>query len=149
MSNTDATTLPPALRVKGIDHVTLVTSDLERGRKFYCDILGMEPTERPEFKFPGLWFRAGNTQVHLILEMDTSALAGDRAIRDDTGAGLAHHFAFEVDDAHAAAAALEERGVRIMGGPVPRPDGCIQVWFYDPDGYVVEVFHRPKDRPTL
>ena len=145
----ESATVDPALRVKGIDHVTLVTSDLERSRKFYCDVLGMEPTARPDFPFPGLWFRAGGTQVHLILEAEGCARPGDHSIREDTGAGLAHHFAFEVDDAHAAAAALQERGVRIMGGPVSRPDGCIQVWFYDPDGYVVEVFHRPSDRPTL
>ena len=58
-------------------------------------------------------------------------------------AGLAHHFAFEVDDAYGAAAALKANDVAIMGGPTTRPDGCIQLWFYDPDGHVVEVFHRP------
>ena len=142
MSDESPPAAKPPIRVRGIDHVTLVTSDLERSRAFYCDLLGMEPLRRPGFPFPGLWFRAGATQVHLILETDETATPGDLSVSATTGAGLAHHFAFEVDDAHASARALAEHGVRIMGGPARRPDGCIQVWFYDPDGYVVEVFER-------
>lgn len=132
------------IRVKGLDHVTLVVSDLERSRKFYCEVLGMAETCRPAFPFPGLWFQAGHTQVHLILEMPGCGTTGDAQDGPEIRAGLAHHFAFEVEDAHAAAEHLKARGVRIMGGPARRPDGCIQVWFYDPDGYVVEVFHRPE-----
>jgi uncharacterized protein YunC (DUF1805 family) len=55
------------VRVKGLDHVTLVVADLERSKQFYCGLLGMECVERPGVNYPGLWFQAGNTQVHLIL----------------------------------------------------------------------------------
>ena len=129
--------------VKSIDHVTLVVRDLERSRHFYCDILGMVPADRPAFNFDGLWFQAGNTQVHVILEIEGCASPGYPNVTPETKAGLAHHFAFEVDDAHEAAEELQQRDILIMGGPSRRPDGCIQIWFYDPDGHVVEVFHRP------
>lgn len=134
------------IQVQGLDHVTIVTKDLERSRRFYCDLLGMAPAERPDFAFPGLWFRAGTTQIHLILETEGCARPGDLAVSEETQAGLAHHFAFEVADAADAAEHLRAHGVRIMGGPLPRPDGCIQVWFFDPDGYVVEVFDRARMR---
>ena len=130
------------IKVKAIDHVTIVVDDLERSRAFYCDVLGMEPTFRPDFGFAGLWFQAGPTQVHLIDRFDGCAAPGYPNEDESTKAGLAHHFAFEVDDAHAALELLKRNGVRIMGGPNQRPDGCIQIWFYDPDGHVVEVFHR-------
>ncbi|MEM7231622.1 MAG: VOC family protein [Planctomycetota bacterium] len=127
----------------GIDHVTLVVENLERSREFYCDVLGMEHVERPDFGFDGLWFQAGSTQVHLIRHFgDDCADSGYPNVSDATRAGVAHHFAFEVNDAHQAAEVLKARGVKIMGGPVSRPDGPIQMWFYDPDGHVVEVFHR-------
>ncbi len=132
------------IRVKGLDHVTLVVSDLERSRAFYTGVLGMEQIERPAFPFPGLWFESDRTQVHLILAGDGCSPPGAGIDPSTLAEGLAHHFAFEVDDAYAAAEALRERDVPIMGGPTRRPDGCIQVWFYDPDGHVVEVFHRPR-----
>ena len=132
------------IAVKRIDHVTIVVADLERSQHFYCDILGMELTERPKFSFPGLWFQAGSTQVHLIRQRDRCATPGYDNATGDMEAGLAHHFAFEVEDTYEAARVLEENQVKIMGGPANRPDGYIQLWFYDPDGHVVEVFHRPE-----
>jgi len=132
-----------AIKVKAIDHVTIVVKDLEKSRHFYVDVLGMEPTERPDFGFDGLWFQAGATQVHLLDQFEGCAAAGYPNGDENTVAGLAHHFAFEVEDAHSALEVLKAHGVRIMGGPNRRPDGCIQVWCYDPDGHVVEVFHRP------
>lgn len=131
-----------AICVRGIDHVTIVVSDLERSRAFYRDLLGMKEITRPDFGFPGYWFQAGNTQVHLILDHEGCSTPGGGIDPDRVAAGLTHHFAFEVGDARAAAKILESAGVRIQGGPANRPDGFIQVWFYDPDGHCVEVFHR-------
>src|SRR5262245_26528816 len=56
------------LRVKTLDHVTIVVKDLEKSRRFYVDVLGMRETRRPAFSFDGLWFQAGATQIHLIKE---------------------------------------------------------------------------------
>lgn len=102
----------------------------------------MAEVDRPDFGFPGHWFQAGNTQVHLIAKMDGCSEPGGGLDPDLVAAGLTHHFAFEVDDAREAFRILESAGVRIQGGPNKRPDGCIQVWFYDPDGHCVEVFDR-------
>ena len=62
--------------VTGIDHVTLVVADLERSAAFYVDLLGMQRVARPGFNFPGLWFQAGATQIHLILQHQNSGPAG-------------------------------------------------------------------------
>ncbi len=131
------------IHVTGIDHVTIVVTDLERSRAFYRDLLGMTEIDRPDFGFPGHWFQAGETQVHLILNQEGCSTPGCGLDPDRVGAGLTHHFAFQVDDARAAFEVLASAGVRIQGGPAVRPDGCVQVWFYDPDGHCVEVFDRP------
>ena len=135
---------PETLAVEGIDHVTLIVKNLERSRLFYCDLLGMTEVTRPDFPFSGLWFQAGKTQIHLILEHDESSTSGDSGERSKAKhGGRTHHFAFVVADASAAVDVLKERGVPIRGGPSRRPDGPTQVWCSDPDGHVVEVFSWP------
>jgi glyoxylase I family protein len=138
----DSTAATAAIRVKTIDHVTIVVRSLERSSDFYRDVLGMQKAERPDFGFPGLWFQAGSTQVHLIEHQQGCSEPGGGLDPDRLTAGMSQHFAFEVEDAHTAVDVLKAHDVRIQGGPSRRPDGCIQVWFYDPDGHCVEVFDR-------
>lgn len=131
--------MPPPIQVRQIDHVTLVVRDLQRSRRFYVDVLGMAEVERPAFRFDGLWFQAGATQIHLIAEHPESGppqvQRPDRCLISRTV-----HFAFEVDDALQAQARLEELGIRLADGPKTRPDGPTQIYVLDPDGYLVELF---------
>ena len=54
--------------------------------------------------------------------------------------GLANHIAVEIDDLSAARARLDEHGVALIGGPMPRGDGYDQIFLRDPDGHVIELF---------
>ena len=130
------------IQVKSLDHVTIVVKDLERSRQFYVDCLGMQEVPRPGFNFGGLWFQAGATQIHLILEHDDSGPAGypDGVTRRSS---RNHHFAFLVDDAHAAAARVKELGLPLVSDAKERPDGFVQVFVNDPDGHVVEMTSPP------
>ena len=124
------------IRVHAIDHVTLVVRDLERSRQFYGDLLGMTPTERPAFKFDGLWFQDGATQIHLIDEHADSGPAGVRRA-DGLSISRTAHVAFEVDDALAARDRLEESGLTLADGPKQRPDGPTQIYVLDPDRHLI------------
>ena len=128
----------PSVGVMCLDHVTVIVNDLETSRRFYVDVLGMRQVERPGFSFDGLWFQAGPTQIHLILEHDASGPSGN-VVAVELTASRTHHFAFQVADGHAAAKRLTEHGVEIVAGPKDRPDGAVQVFVRDPDGYVVEL----------
>jgi len=128
--------------VRSIDHVTLVVADLERSRAFYVDLLGMQSIARPPFSFNGLWFQAGATQIHLILEHAESGPAGNLEPRDRLGM-RSHHLAFEVADATSAVAWLRECGVPVVAGPKFRPDGAVQTFVTDPDGHLVELTTFP------
>ena len=128
---------------RGIQHCALVVSDLETSRRFYGASLGLTEISRPaSFAFAGAWFQAGTDEVHLILEGDTTMRAGGSQAGSALAAGLVTHLALEVDDLAAMVARLNERGIEIGGGPMPRGDGVDQAFFLDPDGYVVEVFER-------
>lgn len=131
------------IRVKHIDHVTLVVRSVEASRRFYVDLLGMEEVPRPAFSFGGAWFRAGTTLVHLIEEHDRSGPAGypvEVLVRSSRN----HHFAFEVDDAYAAAAQLKEMGIELLDDAKLRPDGAVQVFVTDPDHHVIELCTSPQ-----
>jgi len=132
----------PPIRVKTLDHVTLIVKDLEASRRFYCDLLGMQQVDRPGFSFPGRWFQAGSTQIHLILEHDRSGPPGENTA-DLQKSSRNRHFAFEVEDGNAAAEKLTEAGVPLLAGPKVRPDGAVQVFATDPDGHVVELCSPP------
>ncbi len=124
-----------------IQHVGLVVSDLERSRRFYTDALGLEEVPRPpNFAFDGAWFRFGGTEIHLLAEAHATGGAGQEDAGPGATRGLTHHLAFEVDDLEAACARLADTAVPLTGGPMPRGDGVTQVFFLDPDGYVLEFF---------
>ena len=124
-----------SLHVQSLDHVTIVVKDLAATRRFYVELLGMREVQRPNFSFAGQWFQAGATQIHTILEAEGTGRAGTAVESNSRG----HHFAFLVDDAHAAYAKLQDLGVAVVSPPRNRPDGAVQVFLQDPDGHLVEV----------
>jgi catechol 2,3-dioxygenase-like lactoylglutathione lyase family enzyme/uncharacterized protein YunC (DUF1805 family) len=132
-----------SLKVKSIDHVTLVVKDLERSGRFYKGVLGMREVPRPAFSFAGSWFQAGSTQIHLILEFSGSGPAGN-LLEASRRSSRTQHVAFAVEDVEAVMPTLRELSVPILDGPKPRPDGYLQVFFTDPDGHVVELCSPPK-----
>jgi catechol 2,3-dioxygenase-like lactoylglutathione lyase family enzyme len=131
---------------RALQHCGLIVADLERSRRFYGDALGLEEVPRPtNFTFEGAWFAVGDDQLHLLLEDDTTGRAGGSDPGPSAAVGLANHIALVVDDLDEALARLEEHGVPLIGGPMPRGDGFEQVFTRDPDGYVVELFQWTEE----
>lgn len=135
--------LVSGIKVKAIDHVTLVVKDLAKSRRFYVEVLGMREVRRPAFSFGGLWFQAGKTQIHLILEFSGSGPAGN-LLPEHLRGSRTQHVAFEVDDTDATVAHLKAAEVPIVSGPKPRPDDYQQIFVTDPDGHVIELCSPPK-----
>ena len=133
---------PPLLSVRTIDHIAVIAQDLEASRHFYEDTLGMKPVPRPAFPFEGLWFQAGQTQIHVILANQEAGPAGQPPF-GGTMTSRGHHMAFELADCAEAVAKLREANIEIVAGPQSRPDGFQQVYIHDPDGYLVELFSEP------
>ena len=131
------------IQVKYIDHVTLIVKDVEASRQFYVNVLGMQDVPRPAFDFGGAWFQAGATLIHLIEEHPASGPAG-YPVEVLKKSSRNHHFAFEVEDANAAADSLKALGYELIDEPKHRPDGAVQMFVADPDGHVVELCTSPS-----
>jgi glyoxylase I family protein len=131
-----------------LQHCGLIVADLERSRRFYGGALGLEEVARPQnFVFEGAWFQVGDDQLHLLVETETTGIAGAADPGPSGAMGLATHIALETDDLDAARARLEEHGADLIGGPMARGDGYEQIFLRDPDGYVIELFeHTGEDQ---
>lgn len=114
-----------------VHHVSFPVTDLERARSFYEGILELEPIARPEMGLGGMWYRAGDAEIHIICTPD-GADVGTRA----TGlTPLGPHTAFQVDDYQKALDKLLTHGVEIVKTSPERG----QMWIRDPDGNVFEM----------
>ncbi|MEM5401608.1 VOC family protein [Paraburkholderia unamae] len=60
-----------------LDHVTLVTPDLEGTCRFFRDVVGLEGGSRPPFRVDGHWLYAnGRAVIHLVDATEPARLPG-------------------------------------------------------------------------
>lgn len=138
----------PLIQVQAMDHITIVSADLERTRAFYAGILGMQEVHRPNFGFPGLWLQTGRFQIHVNRAgPDQGGRAGipDGKARTPS---LGFHIAFAVESGQDAYQRLAQAGFQILDGPRLRPDGAYQFYVYDPDGHLIEICSFESLNPT-
>ena len=111
--------------ITGIHHHSVVTTDLERARRFYADILEMEEVPYPStFDFEVAWYKLGDQQLHLML-------------KDEPDTQSPRHIALFLKDAKAARVALASKGVAIEE-TVDIP-GADRFFIQDPDGNRIEL----------
>lgn len=116
---------------RGVHHVSFAVSDLARARRFYEGVLELEAIPRPDLGLPGIWYRAGASEVHLIAT-PPGANVGSAPERLTP---LANHSAFAIDDYAATLAHLKARQVEVLETNAERG----QLWVRDPDGNVLEL----------
>jgi catechol 2,3-dioxygenase-like lactoylglutathione lyase family enzyme len=123
--------------VRGLEHVLVLTDDLEATRAFYCDVLGFEVGERPSLEFPGYWlYLDGTACLHVAeraaYEAHAAGLGLERAV------GPIDHVAVAALDHDALLARLDAAGVRFVSNDVPAV-GIRQLFVDDPNGVRIEL----------
>ncbi|MBL8381512.1 MAG: VOC family protein [Burkholderiales bacterium] len=118
------------MAIRGMNHFTILTDDVEATREFYCSLLDLTVGWRPNFNFPGLWLYAGGAPIlHVI---------GGRP-RGELQAGVIDHMAFSATDLAGTVRLLRERGIAYdLRRLANSADGQWQLFFHDPNGAKVE-----------
>lgn len=114
-----------------INHVSIVTRDLDESERFYTELFGAERIVSPNFGAPVRWLRVGDSQIHLL---------------QGAGGGGVGHYGVTVDDlapVYERARALGALDTAVNGHHLwELPDGVAQLYLRDPSGNLVEVDAR-------
>jgi catechol 2,3-dioxygenase-like lactoylglutathione lyase family enzyme len=126
--------------VSELEHVLVLSKDIEAAREFYERAVGLRTGERPPLQFDGYWLYAGDTPcLHIAdrRQYAAHALTLGLAVAGG-GGGAVDHIAFGAADYDAVSERLARAGIEPVRNDVPG-DGPRQFFFDDPDGLRVEI----------
>jgi catechol-2,3-dioxygenase len=113
-----------------LDHINVCTTQLDRMKAFYSDVLGMPPGPRPNFSFNGAWMYCGSQPaVHLVERTQLEPTKGDLRLQ---------HFAFAAKDLGGFLARLKQLDIPYRVGIIDDFALC-QINVHDPDGNHIHV----------
>jgi catechol 2,3-dioxygenase-like lactoylglutathione lyase family enzyme len=148
----------PVWQLQSVHHLGLTVADIERSIIFYRDTLGMtlirrrphvddnyvgQQTGYPEVVLNVASFKVSPDSPVSLEVVQYMNHAGPPAETATNRAGNSH-LCLTVDDLRACYCALQAQGVHFKSDPVtitagPNKGGLV-VYFYDPDGYTLELF---------
>lgn len=121
--------------VQGVDFILVNVGDLDRARRFYRDVLGLEESS--------VWQREGSPAIGAEYETGTVTIAlmdvaqtGREFVPAQTAVVL------RVDDVPAARERLEADGVTFHMDDVIDSGFCHQLYFSDSEGNTLGLHHR-------
>ena len=128
---------------KRIDHVEIVTDQLERTVEFYTDVLGFKLKARDRIDRSSLgvplqlvYLELGGTSVELM------AYEGGSVAPAPADEHLGYRMmALEVTDMQSTLDYLQTKGVAITWGPRVREGQYARAEIRDPNGYNIELRH--------
>jgi glyoxylase I family protein len=127
---------------KRIDHVEIVTEELERAVQFYTDVLGFKVRAREHIDRSAL----GVTLDLVYLDLGGTAIElikyGGPVAPAPTQVHLGYRMmALEVADMQSTVDYLKTKGVAITWGPRVREGEYARAEIRDPDGHGIELRH--------
>ncbi|MEJ7713254.1 MAG: VOC family protein [Pyrinomonadaceae bacterium] len=119
------------MKVKNINHVTLIVDDLEKCRDFYTNVLGLEELPAFKFDFPVQFYKVNDQQqLHLTEWKDATSFRA--------------HVCIEIDNFSDAFRKFKELGIvdtEPWGKVRELKSGAMQMFIRDPAGNLIEVSH--------
>lgn len=134
--------MPP--KIKQIAEVALVVSDLERSRRFYREVLGLEEFAYGALKpGTGVTFHLANGYLGLWLPNEWPRINPHLGEIEDLGRRV--HIVFYIDaaDEENALTTLRRHNVKFWG-PRYNQEGEVHIDFEDPDGHMLEYWGRKR-----
>ena len=130
------------MSVLDMEHVLVLSDDIERTRDFYCAVVGLTVGARPPLEFPGYWLYAGEAPCVHIAEREpylrTPRGSGCRSRRGRRARAPSITSRSPRPTTTAVEHRLSAPGVAGVRNTVPGA-GLRQVFIEDPNGVRVEI----------
>jgi catechol 2,3-dioxygenase-like lactoylglutathione lyase family enzyme len=130
------------MSVTALDHLLVLTDDIDATRDFYCRALGLQVGERPPLEFSGYWLYSGEVACVHVADREEFAAHSDR-VGIPASPDAVDHIAFSGEDYEEALARLEREGVEAATNEVPAV-GLRQLFLEDPNGLKIEINVMPR-----
>jgi catechol 2,3-dioxygenase-like lactoylglutathione lyase family enzyme len=127
------------IQYKGLHHVSLNVTSLERAKEFYGGVLGLRELHRPNFGFPGAWYEVGSQQIHLIVLPSSQTIRNDKSLSSREA-----HFALRVENYFETLDWLKKNNIELLD-KFNSNSGFAQIFCADPDGNLIELNVDRKD----
>ena len=128
------------MHLKGLDHVTINTANIDATLAYYSRFLGMEPGWRPVMPVPGVWLYApgGDYPILHVIGVSATTTPDERRAVD--------HLAFRCEGLADHLAKMDAAGEAYDARPVPETN-LVQVHQSDPNGIRVELTFEDEPLP--
>ena len=119
-----------------LDHLLVLTDDIDATRDFWCDALDLEVGERPPLEFPGYWLYAGGVPCVHVAERAAYDAHSERIgiAGDEPGRSSTWRSARTTTRRRGAARARRDRR-----GAERRARRAAQLFVEDPNGVKIEI----------
>jgi len=121
--------------VATLDHLLVLTDDIDATRDFWCGALDLEVGARPPLEFAGYWLYAGAVPCVHVAERASFDAHSER-VGIAAASGPVEHVAFSADDYEGVVERLASGGIDAAPNTVP---GMRQLFVEDPNGVKIEI----------
>ncbi len=135
--------------IKAIDHIGILTNDLEKSVKFYTKVLGFTVAtkmEMPEAGFSVVFVEKAGSKIELMECRGKNAPKRSKGVEIAMGEQsipINDHISFSVDNIEDTVTEFKEKGVIFNLEPMELEGGLKLASFNDPDGVLIELMEHP------
>lgn len=127
------------MQVNALDHINIITDDLDGTARFYAELLGLERRNGPPPLTPAnaQWMYAGDRPVLHINSSDCPRMF-ERGVQPGAETGAIHHVALACSGFDDAMARIAARGLECQTNTVAAI-GLRQIFVADPNNVLLEL----------
>lgn len=133
----------PLLSLRGLRHLALRVTDMEKARNFYQGLLGMTVVWEPDPENVYLTSGWDNLALHVMPKEEAASFDASKGQSMD-------HLGFIVESPEMVEGyerRMREAGVRIVKPFKRHRDGSSSFYMADPDGNVIQILYEPNISP--
>ncbi len=122
-------------------HISILVADVDRSRKFYSEVLGLEEIFRPTFPFDGIWYSLKEGfELHIIKADMSITYPKPRPFSIQYP-----HLAIWVEDGDKTWEEMKKKNLSEVN-TVLTLTGLRQVYIFDPDDNMIEFMGPTKEK---